>query len=284
MIIDGKKINREIMEELRASLASLSLAIVLVGDDPVTAKYVEKKKKFGEEIGVRVEVFKYGSTSLTTGGLGILTGELVTEIKNILAGNPSGIIVQLPLPKNIDTQMILNILPIDKDVDLLSDAAYQSFVDGKSKILPPVTGAIKEILERGGIKDLHGLNAVIVGRGKLVGRPAAVWFANQGAKVDLLGRDTKDLAPFIKKADIVIAGAGVPNLIKPEMLPEKADTKLGGVIIIDAATSDVSGKIVGDVDLACAEKSLIFSPVPGGVGPITVAMLFKNLSILNGNN
>ena len=277
MIIDGNKINNEIMEELRSrSGGGLSLAIVWVGDDPVSAKYIEKKKRFGEAVGIKVDIFKYGA--------GILTSELVVELRNILKRDPSGIIIQLPLPKNIDTALILNMIPENKDVDLLSEKAYQNFVEGKSKILPPVVGSIREILERGGVRDMNGLNVVIVGRGRLVGRPAAAWFKSQGAIVDLLGRDTEDISLFTKKADIVVTGAGVPNLITPDMLAEKSHTKLGGVVIIDAATSDVSGKIVGDVSKDCAKKSFIFSPVPGGVGPITVAILFKNLTTLRLGN
>lgn len=264
MIIDGNKINGEIKENLRERAKGLSLAIIWVGDDSVSAKYVEKKKLFGEDIGVHVEIFKYSA--------GIFTSELIEEIKSI-SKDHSGIIVQLPLPKQIDSAMALSMIPADKDVDLLSDWAYQKFVEGKSPILPPVVASIKEIFERNGVNDLHGLHAVIVGRGKLVGKPAAVWLANQGASVDLLGRDTIDLSPFTKKADIIIAGAGVPNLIKLDMVCD-------GVIVIDAATSDASGKIVGDVDPAVADKARIFSPVPGGVGPITVAMLFKNLVTL----
>lgn len=268
MIIDGNKINEEIKESLRGLAKGLSLAIIWVGDDPVSAKYVEKKKILGEEVGIHVDLFKYGE--------GIMTSELIEEIKNI-SRDCSGMIVQLPLPKQIDSVAALNTIPIDKDVDLLSERAYQNFVEGKSKILPPVVASVREIFERNNIRDLHGKRAVIIGRGKLVGRPAAVWLANQGALVDLLGRDTKDLLPFTKNADIIITGAGVPNLIGPEMVRD-------GVIIIDAATSDVSGKIAGDVDPAVAGKASIFSPVPGGVGPITVAMLFKNLVTLAGHN
>ncbi len=264
MMVDGKKIRDEIKEELRAKAHGLSLAIIWVGDDPVSAKYVEKKKKFGEEIGVRVEVFKYSSE--------IFTSELIEEIKTV-AREHSGLIVQLPLPKQIDSIMALNSIPADKDVDLLSEYSYKAFLEGQSKILPPVAGAVKEIFERSGFKDLRGMHAVVVGRGKLVGRPVAKWLASQGASVELLGRDTGDVEPFIKKADIIIAGAGVPGLIKPEMIKE-------GSVVVDAATSDVSGKIVGDVDHGVADKTKLFSPVPGGVGPITVAMLFKNLVIL----
>ncbi len=279
MIINGNKISEEIKEEIRKSAVGLSLAIVWVGDDPVSAKYIEKKKKFGEDIGVRVDVYKYG--------IGILTTELITELKDILAKDPTGIVVQLPLPKNIDSASVLDLLPVDKDVDLLSDWAYKFFTDGRSKILPPVVASIREILNRGGVTDLNGLKAVVVGRGRLVGKPTAAWLVSQGATVDLLGRETVDLTPFTKNADIIVTGAGVPNLIKPDMLAPRSLGGVGirdGVIIIDAATSDVSGKITGDVDPACALKASIFSPVPGGVGPITVAMLFKNLVILKSQN
>ena len=269
MIIDGNKINEEIREELRGRAKGLSLAIIWVGDDPVSAKYIEKKKIFGEEIGVRVKVFKYGSD--------MFTGELIEEIQTI-SKDFSGIIVQLPLPKQIDGVMAMNTIPIDKDVDLLSEMAYQNFVEGKSLILPPVVASIKEIFEKNDLLDLHGLHAVVVGRGKLVGRPVAVWLTSQGAEVTLLGKDDwADLSvEALAKADIIVSGAGVPGLIKAEMVKN-------GVVIIDAATSDVSGKIIGDVDPAVADKARIFSPVPGGVGPITVAMLFKNLVTLAKN-
>ena len=272
MIIDGNKINEEIREELKAKIlqakiaGKLSLAVVWVGDDPVTAKYVKKKEEFGKEIGVQVNVYKYGS--------GIMTSELAEEVRRILRRDPSGIIVQLPLPNNIDSSEILNMIPINKDVDLLSDRAYQNFVDGKSVVLPPVTGVIKEILERGEVRDLRGLYAVVVGRGRLVGKPAAAWLVNQGARVELLGRDTEDVSVFTKEADIIIAGAGVPKLIKPDMVKS-------GAIIIDAATTEESGKIVGDVVREAGDSARIFAPVPGGVGPMTVAMLFKNLLMLH---
>ncbi len=272
MIIDGNKINNEIAEDLKKKVIGrkLSLAIVFVGDDPVSARYIDKKKKFGEEIGVEVRIFRYGA--------GILTRELISEIRDILADNPSGIIVQLPLPKNIDSSEVLNILPVDKDVDLLSDFAQRLFVEGRSRILPPVVGSVKEILDINGMQDLQGLRAVVVGRGKLVGRPVEAWLKNQGCEVAAI--DKVDWNPDISsvvlsQADIVVSGPGVPNLIKPEMIRS-------GAIIIDASTVDVSGKIVGDVDVRCADKARVFSPVPGGVGPITVAMLFKNLVMLGG--
>lgn len=264
MIIEGNKINEEVREKLRGHTKGLSLAIIWVGDNPVSLKYIEKKKRFGEDIGVNVEVFKYGS--------GMMTSELIEEIKSI-SREYSGLIVQLPLPKQIDSVFALNMIPINKDVDLLSEKSYQNFVEGKSIILPPVVASVKEIFETSGVGDLRGLHAVVVGKGKLVGKPVAAWLASQGVSVDLLGKEAGDLTPFTIKADIIVSGAGVPGLIKTDMVRD-------GAIVIDVATSDVGGSMVGDVDPAVALKSKIFSPVPGGVGPITVAMLFKNLVTL----
>ena len=282
MIIDGNKINKEIMEELRPRARGLSLAIVWVGDDPISAKYIEKKKQFGEEIGVRVDVFKYSA--------GILTAKLTGEIKNILASNPSGIIIQLPLPRQIDTPTILNMLPENKDVDLLSESAYQNFVNGKSKILPPVVASVREVLERGPNLALRlggqGVKVVVVGKGRLVGRPVAAWFRNQGTEVTVIDKEDWGLVTAVEalaKADIIVSGAGVPGLIKSEMLalPKRGEEGIkNGIVIIDAATSDVLGKIVGDVDPVCVNRAALFSPAPGGLGPITVAMLFKNLLML----
>lgn len=279
MIIDGNKIKEEIKQELRQKVVRLgnkiSLGVIWVGENPVSGRYIRMKKVFGEEIGITVNVYKFPDS--------VGAEELIKKVKEI-SGKESGIIIQLPLPATLDSKLVLSAIPSGKDVDLLSEKIYADFENGMSKILPPVVGAIKEILEQSGITEdqISGLDVVLVGRGKLVGKPAAVWFKNLGANVILLGRDTKDISEFTKTADVIISGAGVPGIIKPEMLPEKSETKFGGVILIDASTSDVGGKLEGDADPTCVEKCSIFSPVPGGVGPITVAMLFKNLLTLNG--
>ncbi|MBI5140233.1 MAG: bifunctional 5,10-methylenetetrahydrofolate dehydrogenase/5,10-methenyltetrahydrofolate cyclohydrolase [Candidatus Vogelbacteria bacterium] len=288
MIIDGKKISAEIKEELKKQVAlsgeKISLGVIWVGDYPISGRYVRMKKKFGEEAGIEVNIYKLPLT--------ISTDDFIKKTREI-SEKESGIIIQLPLPEKVDYKLVLSNIPEGKDVDLLSEQAYLEFEKGVSKILPPVVGAIKEILERSGVTEdkISGLDVVCVGRGKLVGKPAASWFKNLGANVILLGRDTEDIGEFTKTADIIISGAGVPGIIKPYMFPEKSETKSGltttgqsGVILIDASTSDVGGKLIGDADPACAEKCSVFSPVPGGVGPITVAMLFKNLVTLQLGN
>lgn len=263
MIIDGRKIAEEIKHELKEKLArrGLVLAVILVGDDPASRKFVERKIKFGEAVGVEVRLFEYEENITET--------DLAGEVEKLANDNgTAGIVIQLPLPRQINTSKILNLIPASKDVDALSENA---------SVLAPVVGAVKEILERSGV-DLAGKRVLVIGQGKLVGRPVAIWLAQEGYEVETADINTKNLAELTKKADVIISGAGRPGLIKPEMLarPTRGGLK-DGVVLIDAGTSEQSGKLAGDADPACAEKCSLFTPVPGGVGPITVAMIFKNL-------
>ncbi len=251
MIIDGKKIANEIKEQLKEEILrtnkKLKLAIVQVGEDAVSKKFVEKKVKFAEEVSVKTKVYDL-PPDISTNKL----REKMAEICKLA----DGVIIQLPLPEHINTRYILNSIPQKKDVDVLSE--------NRSKCLTPVVGAIKEILDRNNV-DAKNKNVVILGTGLLVGKPAAKWFMEQGATVSVLRSSTPDISKFTKEADIIISGAGKPGLIKPEMVKN-------GVIIIDAG---------GDVEPSVARKASLFTPVPGGVGPITVAMVFKNLIELN---
>jgi len=276
MIIDGKKIAEDIKQELKKEIELMSkelkLVIVQVGDDPASLKFVEKKEEFAKEIGVKTKVFKL-SKDISTGKL----RKKISEIAHSPVGGKQcfGIIIQLPLPLHINTQYILDSIPTGKDVDVLSKRAMGEFVVSKSKILPPVVGAIKEILSLGGsTAKLTGKNVVVVGAGLLVGKPVAIWLINEGATVSVLGKNTLDLKPFTLMADIIISGAGSPSLINPEMVKD-------GAVLIDAGASEQSGKLVGDIDSSCGDRASLFASVPGGVGPITVAMVFKNLVELN---
>lgn len=255
MIINGKEIADTIKAELKQSFEGnkSALAVVLVGDDPASRKFVERKIKFGTEVGVEVRLFEY-ETDITEEDL----EEEVEKLAN--KEEIKGIVVQLPLPKQINTGKILNLIPASKDVDALTDNA---------SVLAPVAVAVKEILERSQI-NLEGKKILVVGQGRLVGRPVAIWLAQEGYDVETADISTKNLSEMTLRADIIISGVGKPGLIKPENIKE-------GVVLIDAGTSESAGKLVGDIDPACADKSLLFSPVPGGVGPITVAMIFKNL-------
>jgi methylenetetrahydrofolate dehydrogenase (NADP+)/methenyltetrahydrofolate cyclohydrolase len=169
-------------------------------------------------------------------------------------------VVQLPLPKQINANKILDLIPSDKDVDALSENA---------SVLAPVAGAVREVLERNQV-ELEGKKILVVGQGRLVGRPVAIWLAQEGYEVETADINTKNLAELTNRADVIITGVGKPGLIKLEDIKE-------GAILIDTGTSESAGKLMGDVDPTCAVKCSLLSPVPGGVGPITVAMIFKNL-------
>ena len=259
MVIDGRAIAEElkegIAEAVRERRTAPTLVLIVVGSNPVTEQFIKIKKKFAEEVGVLVSEIRFPETA---------TSEVIT--KAIHEHKKGGIIVQLPLPYSLPMQEILNAIPTDADVDALSSLCKEG------KIFPPVVAAMQEILARHEI-PIAGKEAVVVGAGKLVGGPAAKWLQKEKAKVQVVDEVTKDLAAITRTADIVVLGAGVPGLLKPEMVKE-------GVIILDAGTSEQGGKIVGDADPRCAEKAALFTPTPGGIGPITVAMVFRNLLTL----
>lgn len=259
MIIDGRQMAEEIKKELKEKLANknLRLVIVSVGDNTVSAKYLARKQKFGEAVGVETIVHEFAGD--------VSEDELARHLAKLADDRSvNGVVVQLPLPEQLDTEKLLTLIPSEKDIDALSPEA---------KVLPPVVAAIKEILERNSVL-VEGKKAVVIGRGRLVGRPVALWLAQNGAEVEVVTLETKNPTAVIAQADLLVSGAGQPGLLKPEMLKE-------GVVLIDAATSEVNNKLAGDAEAACADKCSLFTPVPGGVGPLTVACLFKNLAALN---
>lgn len=266
MIIDGKKLAEEIKAELSSEVSKIGkkirLAVIKTGEDKVAEKFLEQKKKFGEAISVDVRVYDLPA-DITTNKLRKKLAETVHIKEN------TGVIVQLPLPKQVNTQYILDGIISEKDPDMLSSKSVGLLASGRSKILPPVVGAIKYIFDKNGV-DVKSKKATIIGAGRLVGKPAAAWLINQGAAVTIVDENTEDISKFMKEADIIISGVGKPNLITVEMVK-------AGAVIIDAGTSESNGKVVGDVSLEVSPKASLFSPVPGGVGPLTVAMLFKNL-------
>ncbi len=262
-IVDGKKIAEGIKEEIRNLLKTgepKSLAIIYVGENPVIDNYVALKKKVGLELGINVEILKFEES--------VSTDVVLEAIKNAGA-KYSGMIVQLPLPAHLNKEEILNAVPAEQDVDVLSEKSFELFSKGESEKMPPVVVAISEIIKTYKI-DLANKKIVVVGRGPLVGKPVVVWLSRQNISANVLDSDTLNRAEILKEADIIISGAGVPSLIKASDVKE-------GVILIDAGTSTASGKIAGDIDQAAYEKAALVSGVPGGIGPITVVSLFKNL-------
>lgn len=270
ILLDGKKLSQRIFDELGAEVSAIKkkirLGVVVVGKDPVIERFVAQKKKAAEEIGIDVRIYKFDE-KITTNELRKRIAELVHEPHN------TGVIIQLPLPGHINKQYILNAITPEKDVDALSSRAIGSFIVGKSTIMPPVAGAIKALLEEYEIA-YQNKHAAILGVGNLVGRPVALWLLREGVSFSVITQDLDHPEQLLHKADIVISGIGKPHLVKGDMLKN-------GAIIIDAGTSESSGKLVGDVDsVSVANKASHLTPVPGGVGPVTVAMLLKNLVAL----
>ena len=247
MIIDGKQIAERVYADL--GFRSLTLGIVIVGSDSVTDSFVRAKERGAAKVGVTVvrEVIPESAS----------TEEALAALQS-LANKTDGIIVQLPLPSQIDTEKILAAIPPEKDVDGISSDPV---------VRPPVAAAVEEILKQNQV-FVSGSNAVVVGSGRLVGKPCAELLLDLDADVTVLQKG--DTLESLKEADVIVLGAGNPGMILPEHIKD-------GVVLIDAGTSESSGKVVGDADPSCAEKCSLFTPVPGGVGPVAIAMIFKNL-------
>lgn len=270
VLLDGKKLAEKLLDGVKSEIAAMSkkprLATVVVGDDPVTSRFIQQKKKIAALIGADFKVYQFPET-ITTNELRKRISTIVHEKKNM------GVIIQLPLQRQINTHYILNSIVPEKDVDVLSAHAIGNFVVGKSRVFPPVAVAIKAFFEEYEI-DYKNRFTVIVGAGNLVGKPVTLWLLSEKVTFAVIEKDAKNFRELLAIADIIISGAGSPGLIKGEMIRE-------GVVIIDAATSESAGKVVGDVDFASvAPKASFITPVPGGVGPVVVAMLFRNLVTL----
>lgn len=270
ILLDGKKLSQKILDEVGLEVTKLDgklrLGVVLVGKNPVIEKFIEQKKKAAESVGIDIRIYSFDE-AITNNELRKRLAEVVHEKRN------TGVIIQLPLPAHINQQYILNSVTPEKDPDVLSSRAIGSFVTGKSLILPPVAGAVKAFFEEYGI-DYKKKNIVIVGAGDLVGKPVTFWLLGEKATFSVVRSVTEHPEEFLKRADIVISGVGKPKFITADMIKE-------GAVVVDAGTSESEGKVVGDVDFdSVAQKAAYLTPVPGGVGPVTVAMLLKNLLTL----
>ncbi len=259
MIIDG----RAIAERLYASLferrsrmrGSVRLGVLVGGSDPVTESFIRIKARAAARLHVEIIRRDLQKTPQT---------EDAVAIVEELSGMSDGVIVQLPLPSEVSVEKVLSSIPPSHDVDGINPLT----LDANRIAHAPVAEAVVEILSRSNI-DPMGTHVVVVGQGRLVGAPAAALLQRLGANVAIV-TDAEGSVNELLSADIMILGAGNPGFIKPQHLKK-------GVVLIDAGTSESGGKVVGDADPACADVASIFTPVPGGVGPIAVAMIFKNL-------
>jgi len=287
ILLDGKEVSQKVLDELKPEIAEINtrlyprrlrLDIIMVGDHAPSLTFVKRKKEMGENLGVRIKVhhFAIGVPMTQVTEKDISNNKLCVEMNKLCKNRRvHGILVQLPLPAHLNEQSILNIVPESKDVDVLGKDACGKFYTETETILPSTLAGILRLLEECEIANFSGKNVVVVGAGKLVGKPAINYFMRKGVSASAFNirSRTQDKEKFLKEADIIISGAGVPRLVTGDMVKD-------GVIVIDAGTAKdpQTGKLVGDVDFATvAPKASYITPVPGGVGPMTVAMIFYNL-------
>lgn len=262
MRIDGKAIQNEILQSLGTSLTGKKVAFVQLCDDPVTEKFVQAKLKIARLLNVLAAHEQLRPTD-TKGALECLS--------DIYRAGYDGVVIQLPLPDHIDTLEVLSSLPEHLDIDLLNPKSAQAFSEKRTSMTPPVAEAVRIILEKTS-PNLANKKIVILGKGRLVGMAVASLFRRDSIPYSIFDKrsNQEELLSALQDADIVITGVGHAGVVTPDMIKED-------VIIIDAGTSEQSGVLSGDVDSSCYRKASAYTPVPGGVGPVTIAALFKNL-------
>jgi len=266
-IIDGRKIAREILEGVKSEVVQLSFrpvfCDVLVGDDPASKQYVGMKAKAAERLG-----FKFRNADFPAS---ISTADLVAEIKKInQEPDMCGLIVQLPLPAALDKQAVLDAIDAKIDVDCTGKVNTDLFYEGRAYVEFPTAAAVMASLDSVGL-DFSQKKFLVIGYGQLVGKPVSFLLQQRGYKFDVARSKTENILELMKSADVIISAAGRQNLITGNKIKP-------GAVIIDAGTSESDGGIVGDVDFDSVKNIAGFvSPVPGGVGPITVAKLLFNV-------
>lgn len=258
MIVDGKKIAADIYVSVANEVAALKTAPVLAAitcaPNFETQKYLALKKRKAQEVGIVLRVIELPEQ--------VTTEEAVACVKQV-AAEVDGVVVQLPFPIHIDREVVLAAVPIDKDPDGFS---YATVSDA---CVPPVVGAIKEIASYYHI-PLTEKNVLVLGQGRLVGAPAVRFLRQAGAEVVVSNEGDTDQVAKLRAADIVVSGVGQPHFITPDKVKP-------GVVVFDAGASEDGGVMVGDVHPEVASLAALFTPVPGGIGPITVALLLQNV-------
>ncbi len=268
--IDGKAISEQIKEELRIQTLELKerglvpgLAVVLVGDDPASQTYVRNKTLACERIGYHSEQYRLPAETTQQ--------ELLSLLDRLNAAEHiHGILVQLPLPSHLDKQAVINHILPAKDVDAFHPINVGKIMTGNFDFLPCTPAGVMELLERSGI-DVCGKHCVVIGRSDIVGKPQAMLMLHKNATVTICHSRTKDLPAITRSADILVAAVGRAGFVTADMVSP-------GTVVIDVGINrDKNGKLCGDVDFAEVEPIADYiTPVPGGVGPMTIAMLMKN--------
>lgn len=270
-IIDGKKVSAELKEKVRQQTLSLiekhgvtpGLAVVIVGDDPASRVYVNNKKKACELVGFRSEEYALPAET---------TQEELLELVNTLNNKEdiNGILVQLPLPKHLDDKAVIEAINPVKDVDAFHAVNVGKIMLGEYDFLPCTPAGVMEMLHSYEI-PVEGKECVVIGRSNIVGKPMGMLLLHENGTVTICHSRTKNLAEVCRRADILVAAVGIPKFVKADMVKD-------GAVVIDVGMDrDENGKLCGDVDFEnVKDKCSFITPVPGGVGPMTIATLMKN--------
>ena len=280
-VIDGKKLAAEMRAEIAAGVAALKaergvtpgLAVVLVGDNPASVSYVTAKEKAAQEAGMASREIRLPADATED--------ELLARVR-ALDGDPSihGILVQLPLPKGISEKKVIDAISPEKDVDGFTPVNVGKMLIGDECFLPCTPHGILKLIEKAGM-DVSGKHAVVIGRSNIVGKPVAALLARKGAHanatVTLCHTGTPDIAAYTRTADVVVVAAGRPNTLTGDMLKPGAVVIDVGVNRVPDATRPMGYRLCGDADYeSCAAVASAITPVPGGVGPMTITMLLWN--------
>ena len=270
VILDGKAVSAKVKEEVKAEVealkkqgVSVGLAVIIVGNNPASRTYVNNKKKACEAAGIVSE--EYALPEETT------QEELLALVRELNQKDSiNGILCQLPLPKQLDEEAVIAAISEEKDVDAFSAVNVGHIMIGDYSFLPCTPAGIMEILRHYNI-DVAGKECVVIGRSNIVGKPMAMLLLHQNGTVTICHSKTKNLKDVTSRADILVAAVGIPHFVTADMVKE-------GAVVIDVGMDrDKNGKLCGDVDFAAVEpKASYITPVPGGVGPMTIATLLKN--------
>lgn len=269
-IISGKDVSLKVKDEIKEATEALkskgitpTLAVIIVGDDPASRVYVNNKKKACEYVGFRSLEYALDES--------VSQSELLELIEKLNCDDEvDGILCQLPLPKHIDENAVMNVISSQKDVDAFTPANVGKIMTGEYDMLPCTPAGIMELIHSTS-ESVSGKHAVIVGRSNIVGKPVAMLLLHANATVTICHSKTKNLAEICKQADILVAAVGKPKFITEDMVKD-------GATVIDVGINrDENGKLCGDVDFdGVVKKAAHITPVPGGCGPMTIAMLMKN--------
>ncbi len=270
-IINGKEVSAKVRENLKKETADLlestgicpGLAVILVGSDPASQVYVRNKHLACEELGFHSFEYKLSENT---------TQEQLLDLISVLNKNPKvhGILVQLPLPDHLDEQSVLYAIAPEKDVDAFHPMNVGKIMIGNYEVLPCTPAGVMELLDASGV-EIAGKNCVVIGRSNIVGKPMSMLLLQRSGTVTICHSKTKNLADICAQADILVVAIGKPKFVTADMVKE-------GAIVIDVGINrDENNKLCGDVDFeSVSPKASLITPVPGGVGPMTITMLMKN--------